>query len=72
MTEAVRQQLVFSVLEELLEPEERTVVLVWSAAQPLSGDEFEEVRVALLPPGTLLLHTQSAPSDCVMLRCAPA
>jgi len=43
MTEAVRQKLVFGILEDLLEPNKRSVVNVWSAAQPLSGDEFEQV-----------------------------
>lgn len=45
MTEAVRQKLVFGILEDLLEPNKRSVVNVWSAAQPLSGDEFEQVRM---------------------------
>lgn len=42
MTETARQKVVFSVLEDLLEPKQRSVVHVWAAAQPLSGDELEQ------------------------------
>lgn len=45
MTEAVRHKLVLGILEDLLEPNKRSVVDVWSAAQPLSGTEFEQVRL---------------------------
>lgn len=43
MTEAARGKVVFGVLEALIEPDGRSVSQVWSASQPLTGEEFEQV-----------------------------
>ncbi len=43
MSEEQRQKAAYRALEELLEPEPRLLQNVWATAQPLSGDEFEQV-----------------------------
>lgn len=50
MGEEQRQRAAFQALEELLEPEPRSLHHVLAAARPLSGEEFEQVTA---PPQAL-------------------
>lgn len=43
MGEDLRRSRVFQVLEQLMEPEPRTLQQVLAASRPLSGEEFEQV-----------------------------
>lgn len=47
MGEDQRQRAAFHALEQLLEPEPRTVQQVLRAARPLSGEEFERVTALI-------------------------
>lgn len=45
MGEEQRQRAAYQTLEQLLEPEPRTLQQVWVVSQPLSGEEFEQVTI---------------------------